>query len=320
MKKILLLLILFNGSMAFAQQEAMYTHYMYNIMAVNPAYAGYEKLFTATAIHRSQWISFPGAPRFQTFSIQTPIGKNVGAGLSFVNDQVGPERNIAIKAYYSYTIRAKEKLKISFGLKAGLNVLNIGLQQLDLDNPDDPAFFTNFQSTILPNFGFGVFAYTDNYYFGLSVPDLIEHDYINNTSFSSADLSLNSKKYYLMGGASFEISDQILLKPSAFIGVQFSPSDSTKIAIDADLSSLFIVNNKFAGGLMIRSGNSIAFLFGIMLSDELELGYSYDLLYSNPAANFNGGSHEIVLKYSLENVFGSRTKRSRGRLACPTFQ
>ena len=78
MKKIILLLLLLKGCAAWAQQEALYSHHMYNVMAVNPAYAGYEKLMSATLIHRSQWASISGAPRYQTFSIQAPIGKNVG--------------------------------------------------------------------------------------------------------------------------------------------------------------------------------------------------------------------------------------------------
>lgn len=298
-----------------SQQEAMYTHYMYNVMAVNPAYAGYENFFTATAIHRSQWISFPGAPRFQNFSVQSPVGKNVGIGLSFVNEQIGPEQNIAVKAYYSYTIRSEEKLKISFGLKAGLNMLRIGLNTLELDDPDDPAFRNNIESALLPNFGIGIFAYTDTYYFGLSIPDLILHDYMNNTIFYTSDLRLETKKYYFIGGASFPLSDRILLKPSSFIRLSRASVDKKNLSIEGDLSALFIIDNKFAGGFMIRSGDAIAFLVGMMITKDLEFGYSYDMTYSNKKIRYNGGSHEIVLKYSIKNNF-----RKKGSLACATFQ
>lgn len=315
MKKILLLLILFNGGMAMAQQEAMYTHYMYNVMAVNPAYAGYENHMSATLIHRSQWTSIPGAPINQTFSLQTAMGKNVGVGLSFVNYHIGPERNIAIKAYYSYTIRSEEKLKISFGLKAGLNMLRIGLTDLELDNPDDPAFRNNIESALLPNFGFGIFAYTDSYYFGFSVPDLIQHDYLNNTIFSSSDITLDTKKYYFLGGASLPLSDRIVLKPSSFVSLSRAHPDSTNLVLDADLTALFIVDNKFAGGLMFRSGNAIAFLVGMMITKELEFGYSFDMTYTNKKVRYNGGSHEIVLKYNFKN----RLNRKSGPLSCPTF-
>lgn len=316
MKKLILLLILFNGGVVLSQQEAMYSHHMYNVMAVNPAYAGYEKLMSATLIHRSQWASIPRAPRYQTFSIQAPIGKNVGGGLSFVNDHVGPERNVAIKAYYSYTIRSEEKLKISFGLKAGVNMLQIGLTSLELDNPDDPAFMNNIESAFLPNFGFGIFAYTDKYYFGFSVPDLIQHDYLNNTIFSSSDLTINSKKYYFIGGASYAISQRVLIKPSGFISLSSAENENALIQVEADLSALFIVDNKFAGGLMLRSENAIAFFAGLMLTQEIEFGYSFDMFYGNNINRYNGGGHEVVLKYN----FKYKNNKKKDAFSCSTFQ
>lgn len=308
--------MLFQGSLALAQQEAMYTHYMYNLMAVNPAYTGYENQLSATLIHRSQWLSIPGAPVFQTFSIQSPTSKNVGIGFSFVNDRVGPERNIALKAYYSYTIRSEEKLKISFGLKGGLNMLQIGLTDITLDNPDDPAFKNNIESTYLPNFGFGVFAYTDHYYFGISVPDLIQHDYLNNTIFSSSDLSLQSNKYYLLVGATYALSERILIKPSGFVSLSKSKEEHKTLDVEADLSSLFVIDNRFAGGLMFRSKGAIAFLVGIMLTQELEFGYSFDMLISNKKAIYNGGGHEVILKYNFKN----KNKKRKDITACSAFQ
>lgn len=299
-----------------AQQETMYTHYMYNVMAVNPAYAGYEKKMTTTLLHRSQWASIPGSPNSQTFSIEAPLGKNVGGGMSFVNTYIGPVRNIAIKGYYSYTLRSEEKLRVTFGLKAGVNMLQIGLRDLALVNPDDPAFMNDIHRAFMPNFGFGVFAHTDNYYMGFSVPDLIQHDYLNNTIFSSSDLTFDSKKYYLIAGASYPLSDKIIIKPSGFMSMSKMEADSARLSVEADITALFIFDNKYAGGIMIRSGNAIAFLVGIVLNNELEFGYSFDLLHSNPTARFNGGSHEIVLKYN----FKYRPNNIRGPLPCTTFQ
>jgi type IX secretion system PorP/SprF family membrane protein len=207
-------------------------------------------------------------------------------------------------------------LKISFGLKAGINMLQIGLTNIALDNPDDPAFMNNIERAFMPNFGFGVFAHTNNYYIGFSVPDLILHDYLNNTIFSSSDLTFDSKKYYLMAGASYPISDKIVIKPSGFMSMSNMEADSANLTIEADLTALFIFDNKYAGGIMIRSGNAIAFLVGIVLNNELEFGYSFDMLHSNPTARFNGGGHEIVLKYN----FKYKRNETRRPLPCSTFQ
>jgi type IX secretion system PorP/SprF family membrane protein len=325
MRKILLILILFNGGMALAQQESMYTHYMYNVMAVNPAYAGAEGLITTTLLHRSQWGLFPGAPRHQTFSVESSLGRNVGAGLSFVNDQVGPERNIAIKTYYSYTIRSNERLKISFGLKAGLNMLQIGLADLELATPDDPAFMNNIESAIMPSFGVGILMYTEDYYFGVSAPDLVQHDYLNNKVYYSSNLSLESKKYYVIGGASYPLSDLIIFKPSTSISIGKDQTELNNLALEVNLGSLFVIDNMFAGGIMYRSHyNAVAFLAGVMITPEIEIGYSFDMLITNSTDIYNGGNHEIVLKYRFNNSQnrnrGGVRKRSKGQMSCPTFQ
>lgn len=292
----------------------MYNHYTYNIMAVNPAYAGLENILTVTLLHRSQWAAFPGAPRFQTASIHSPSGRNVGLGFSFVNEQVGPERNIAIKGNYSYTIRSEEKLKIVFGLKAALNMMHINLTDLELDDPYDPAFLNNKQSVLLPNFGVGIIAYTKDYFVGISVPDLIVHNYLNNTIFSTAQLWLESKHYYLIGGASWDASHRLTLKPAAYFRFSRSLEEDKFIDVEADISVIAVYNNNIHAGISMRTGNNIAALFGLKLLPDLELGYSFNILYANKLQKYNGGSHELVLKYDLF------IKPKARRIPCPIFQ
>ncbi|MBN2237386.1 MAG: type IX secretion system membrane protein PorP/SprF [Bacteroidales bacterium] len=314
MKKVILVSLVFWTLLAFGQKEPMHTHYTYNIMAVNPAYAGLENLITATILHRSQWAAFPGAPRFQTASVHAPFGKNVGLGMSFVNEQVGPERNVALKADYSYTIRSEEKVKVVFGVKAALNMMHINLQDLELDDPNDDAFLNNKQSILLPNFGFGIIAYTKDYYVGFSIPDLIVHNYLNNTIFSSSNLLLSSKHYYIIGGALFEINHLIDFKPSAYIRISRSINPDQLIDIEADLTLIAVYNHNIHGGFSLRTGNSIAALFGLKIFPDIELGYSFDLLYTNKLQKYNGGSHELVLKYDLF------VKKKIRPLPCPVFQ
>jgi len=314
MKKILIIGFVLIVGLAFAQKEDMHVYYTYNLMAVNPAYAGLENKLSATVLHRSQWAAFPGAPRFQTASIHAPLGKNVGLGLSFVNTEVGPERNISIKADYSYTIRSEEKVKVVFGLKAALNMMHINLVDLVLDETYDPAFFNNKQSVFLPNFGFGIMAYTKDYYVGFSIPDLIVHDYMNNTIFSSSKLLLSSKHYYFLGGALLPASEAITFKPSAYIRLSRSVDEEKLIDMESDISIMVEYKKFIHGGISLRTGNSIAGLFGLNILPDLKLAYSFDIFYTNQLEKYNGGSHEVVLKYNVE------MKRKRRSIPCPTFE
>jgi type IX secretion system PorP/SprF family membrane protein len=105
-----------------AQQDPQFSHYMYNTVSVNPAYAGSRGVLNITGLHRSQWIGLDGAPTSQTLSLNTPLrNKKMGIGFSVVNDRIGPLNQTFIYADYSYAVRLTEKLKLSFGLKAGVN-------------------------------------------------------------------------------------------------------------------------------------------------------------------------------------------------------
>ncbi|MFL1897478.1 type IX secretion system membrane protein PorP/SprF, partial [Aquimarina sp. 2-A2] len=121
---------------SIAQQDAQYTQYMYNTIIVNPAYAGSRGVMSITGLHRSQWVGLEGAPRTQTLTMNTPIGKKnrIGLGLSIVNDEIGPTDETYFDIDFSYTIPTSERGKLSFGLKAGGHLLNINLQELNKYN------------------------------------------------------------------------------------------------------------------------------------------------------------------------------------------
>ena len=66
MKYSLILMLGMVSLQSLAQQEAMFTHYFMNSLAINPAYAGSRDAMTLTALNRSQWSGFTGAPKTQS--------------------------------------------------------------------------------------------------------------------------------------------------------------------------------------------------------------------------------------------------------------
>ncbi|CAN0603149.1 unnamed protein product, partial [Ectocarpus sp. 12 AP-2014] len=151
---LLLIVLSFGGLMA--QQDAQYTQYMYNTMAVNPAYAGSRGVFSIAALHRSQWVGLDGAPTTQTFNFHTPVSKRVGVGLSIVNDEIGNGTNqdTYFDGVFSYTVPTSENGKLSFGLKAGGHFLNIDFNQLRNYGAQGGAVApVNIDKKFSPNFG-----------------------------------------------------------------------------------------------------------------------------------------------------------------------
>jgi type IX secretion system PorP/SprF family membrane protein len=306
LKKIIIALLLgFAGLNMNAQQEAMFTHYMYNTLAVNPAYAGSRDAITATVLHRSQWVSFKGAPTTQTLTVHGPLkSKKIGLGLSVVNDKIGPIRNTAAYADFAYILKLTEKSNLAFGLKGGINYMQANLSALVLDNQSDAAFENNISSKILPNFGFGMYYSTEKFYAGISAPKLLENNFITKETSFSTKITQEIRHYYVIAGAVFKLSENIDLKPTTFVKV------TTGAPIEADLTTTFIFKKKLNAGVMFRTGDAVGVLVGYSIADQFHIGYSFDWSYGLKSFKYNNGSHEIMLSY---DIFGKGKEKSKAR-------
>ncbi len=295
MKKTLLTLVLAISSVAiFAQQDAMFTHYMFNTLSVNSGYAGSRDALTITGLHRSQWVGFDGAPTTQTLTLHSPVyNENLGAGLSIVNDKIGPTNNTSIYGDFAYKIKINDKAKLAFGLKAGLSIRKSGLTDLSLNTQNDQSFFSDQESMLLPNFGFGMYYSEDRYYVGLSIPKLLKNDFSTNETAGGTNLASEERHYFLIAGAVFDINQDFKIKPTTLVKL------TTGAPLEADLTAALLYKDKVWGGLMYRTGDAIGLLIGMHLNDQLALGYSYDWSYGNRTFQYNGGSHEIMLMYDL---------------------
>jgi type IX secretion system PorP/SprF family membrane protein len=296
MKKrlIVLVLILLSGA-SYAQQDSQFTQYMYNTINVNPAYAGSREAMSVFALHRSQWVGLEGAPETNAVSINTPInGSNVGLGISVINDRIGPsdENNIAVDL--SYSIHTSETYKLSFGLKASANLLNIDFTKLKIYNASDPRYQNNVDNKFSPNIGAGLYLHSENSYIGLSIPNFLETKHFDKYAGSGASsfMAKESMHYYFIAGHVFDLSGDVKFKPSVL----------TKIVkgapLQVDVSGNFLINEKFTAGLSYRWSAALSAMVGFQASTSWFIGYGYDL-ETTKLANYNSGSHEIFLRYEL---------------------
>jgi len=278
-----------------AQQAPMYTHYMYNTLSVNPAYAGSRGALTMTALHRSQWINFKGAPMTQTLTMHSPLrNEYTGIGLSILNDKIGPTNNTSVFAQYAYIMKLSQKSKLAFGLSAGANIFQADLNTLLLDDPSDPVFLNNIHNHVTPNFGFGVYYSRERFYAGLSAPNLLENSYATVKQPDGTLLaSFERRHYYFITGALFNLSDDLAFRPTAL--VKATPA----APVQADLTGTFIIMDKLLVGAMFRTGDAGGILAGLNISDQLTLGYSFDFSFGLETSRYNNGSHEVMLRYDF---------------------
>lgn len=283
---------MFTGAVSYAQQDAQYTDYMYNTINVNPAYAGSRGALSIFGLHRTQWSGIDGAPVTNSFSMNTPINEsNIGVGLSFVNDKIGPTTSNDISADVSYTLRTSDIYKLSFGVKASANIIDLNTSDLNAVDPSDPTLqnYNNFT----PNVGVGVYFHSEKLYLGLSVPNIIE---TNNYNDNDVAMYKENASLYFIAGYVFDLGYRFKFKPALLTKmVQGAP-------LQADLSANFMYDNKFVLGAAYRWDAAVSLMAGFQVYEGLFIGYAYDY-DTTDLGNYNSGSNEIFLRFELFKNF-----------------
>lgn len=292
MKKINILLVIMtilSLTTTFGQQDPQYTQYMYNQNVLNPAYAGSKGVLSIGMLGRTQWVGVDGAPETLTLAIHSPIGRKVGLGLSVIHDEIGPAKEDNVYADFSYTIHTSDEGNLAFGLKAGFTFLNVRALG-NLVDPDDEILNEPVNKNS-PNFGAGIFYYTQKFYAGLSIPNFLEtrHLETGNGQVSSASEKMH---YFLTTGYVFHLSESLKLKPSAMVKAAIGAP------VSIDLSANALLNDTIEFGLSMRLDDSISAMIGFNVSEDMRIGYAYDHTTSN-FGQFNSGSHEIMLLFDF---------------------
>ncbi len=286
-----------------AQQDAMYTQYMFNTLAINPAYAGSRNVPSLTGLYRSQWVGVEGAPETQTVSFDTALpNKRIGAGIQVFNDKLGITNTTGANLSYAYRI-LMEKGTLAFGLQASVTQYRADFSSVRLNsaNPSDMAFYSNVNK-VMPNFGAGIYYNTDKFYLGLSTPHLFNNRLVNDSVTTSNALAARQYLHFFMSsGYVFTLDRTFKLKPSVlFKGVAGAP-------LQLDLNCNLWIADRFAVGAQYRTGDAVAGILELQASDQIRIGYSYDRSTSK-LVDYNSGSHEIMIRYE----FGFRKDRIVG--------
>ena len=274
-----------------AQQDPHYTQYMYNMSVMNPAYAGSKENLSLGLLYRKQWVEIEDAPTTATFFGHTPVGKNVGMGLSVISDKIGPVEENNVYADFSYTLNLGGEHKLAFGLKTGLTLHKVSLFDdvyPTLPDANDPAFSENTSNSYF-NIGSGLFYYTNKYYLGFSVPNMIKSKHLD---FNGREFGSEVSHYFVTGGYVFDINQNVKFKPFFMMKSAFEAPTSW------DLSANFLFNEKFEIGGTYRLEDSFGAMVNYAITPNIKLGYAYDHIVSDLNVT-TPSSHEIILLFDL---------------------
>lgn len=291
LKSIMIVGVLLGGlaTQVNGQQQAMFTQYMFNGLAINPAYAGSHESLSATFLFRDQWTGLDGAPTTQTFSMHSPIrNAKIALGMQLIHDKITVFNQHGVNGTYAYRIFTN-KGTLSMGLQVGFTSYNADLTELQPQDPTDAVFSVDVNK-FMPNFGAGIYYYTDRFYLGFSVPQIIRNSLDEAVIEQDSD-ARQERHYFLTGGHMFELSPNVKLKPNFLVKVV----EGAPVQLDLNANVLF--SEVFWLGLSWRSMADIDAMMQIQLTDQLLLGYSYDFANTTDLRRVNSGSHELMLNY-----------------------
>lgn len=289
-KTFLVLVAVLSLNSVFAQQESQYTQYMYNPTLINPGYAGSRGVTSIFGIHRSQWIGLEGAPKTSAISAHTPFeAKNVGLGVSFLHESIGPQTFNNIMIDFAYLLKF-ETSTLALGIKGMAGFYNFDKNKLHLYQGNDAAFEQK-PNAFYPNVGVGAYWYSDKYYLGVSVPTLLNTKTFKGNS-ETVSLVNSKQHFYLIGGYVFDLSKNLKFKPAALTKiVEGAP-------LQLDLSANFMLNEKFVLGAAWRWDAALSLMAGFQINRNWFIGYAYDH-ETTDLRKYNSGSHEVFVRYEF---------------------
>jgi type IX secretion system PorP/SprF family membrane protein len=298
MKRTLTFLLIIFAMHSIAQQDPLFSQYMFNKLAVNPAYAGSRNSLTGDVIYRYQWVNIPGAPKTLSASVHSPLyNPHIGLGLNVYNDVIGATVNQGALATFAYRIIFPES-KLSFGLQLGVKYSDINWTKINPYDTEDPLYKAQMKNKAVPDANFGIYYYSNKFYLGLSSKQLFQNQMGVVTVDGKNQYTKLLRHFYGMVGAALPLSDRLIFRPSILAKfVQNAPPQM-------DLNFSLLLEEAFLVGISYRTEKAMSLMTEFYLSKSLRIGYAYDIWFNQLQA-YNKGSHEIRLGCDLD-IFRTR--------------
>ncbi|MCX6200394.1 MAG: type IX secretion system membrane protein PorP/SprF [Bacteroidetes bacterium] len=284
---------------SFAQQDAEYSMYRFNGLYINPAYAGSHDVMNTMAIYRAQWVKMPGMPQSGSFAIHSPLKNDkIGVGMIYSYDRIGVMQTHSVNADFAYRIPIgkKKKVRLCIGISAGVTNYRSNLNDVATAEPNDPNFAGNDINRWVPNVGFGIYAYSDKFFVGVSLPHILANKLNGGNSAFSLSTNVARQYYHLLftGGYVFSIGKKVKFVPSVLM--KYVPVHAP---ITFDFNVAFIFVDRIWLGAGYRLNDSYSFMLAANVTKQLRIGYCYDLTVSS-LNKYTSGTHEVMASFDFD--------------------
>jgi len=286
MKKLraIIIIVMLSGAM-FGQHSSLTSNYLFNLFAVNPAYAGQKRALDMSLFYRKQWVNFSGSP--QTINMLGSLEikpKNLSLGFQVQNDKIGLTSTSNAKIAFAYRIKMDRKNTISFGIMPGFKRIFYDLSKIRTTTQGDETFNMNSPAINTFNASSGIFFYNKKVYAGISTPELF-----------NVNKDITYTELNFVGGYVFKVSNEVVLKPSLlFRYMKNSPAQ-------ADINCTAYINVDLGIGLAYRHRDAVVAYADYVINKKFRIGYSYDFSIGK-IRKYNSGTHEVMLNYFFGKI------------------
>jgi len=292
MRKLASIAFILSAALAVAQQNPLQNLYLFDLVYVNPAFAGHDQQLAASAVLRKQWVGFNGAPETFNLALHSPLkNDNLGLGLQAGYERIGPRTVTSVSALFAYRVKFSGGSRVHFGLRAGVINNQFNWDRIEYRDQQDVIRNRGSESHWLPAFDFGVMVTSEHYFAGIEIANLSQSK-LTNVQESEAHQYIHGK---FVGGRVFKLSDKVTLKPNTVIRYAVN----SPLQFDLNLNALLA--ERFWLGAGYRYNYGVLAMLQFKVTKNFDLGYAYDFAL-NPMKTRHSGSHELFLSYKF-NVF-----------------
>jgi type IX secretion system PorP/SprF family membrane protein len=287
------ILVFFLITLGVSGQFAPLTdHYILNPLSINPAFAGGRGALNIAAFYRNQWAGLEGAPETMSLSLDAPVfSEKIGLGLIIASDKIGVTKETQYITNYAYKIDIGGG-SLSLGLGASINTTNTAWSDLVVVDPGDEFYLIDSRVFVVPNFSFGAYYTSGNYFAGFSIPRFLSYNFDFDKNKYRLKNNPDMYSYMLNTGYIFRLAPMVRFFPSTL--VTYSKNEK----IQYDLNGHFQLYDIFWIGGSYRNKRSVAWLFQINIGSQMKAAYSYDFELGK-LGKYTNGSHEIMLRFEL---------------------
>lgn len=295
------MVVVLASSAAISQQLPQYSQFFFNKAILNPGATGTEPYWEAQLTNRLQWVGMKDAPRTHILSVNGPLRNDkMGLGGKIFSDVTGPTRRTGFSFSYAYKLKLTETLRLGMGISFGGLQHTTDASQITLATQGDVALSNLPQSVFVPDAGFGLHLYSENFYVGISMPQLLGNKLEYFENYGTTDASL-ARHLFGYAGYKFKVTDDVIVEPA----VMAKWVQPTPVSLDVNMR---VIYRDFAwAGFSYRMNDAIALMAGFTINKSLVFGYSFDMPTSD-IKTVTTGSHEVMIAIRFREVTNNKRK------------